>query len=340
MLDGAQGEGGGQIVRSAVGLSLLTGKPVRLLNIRAKRKKPGLQRQHLAAVLAAAEIGGAEIEGAVLGSMQLSFSPKSVTPGDYQFEVGTAGSTTLVLQTLLPALLTAEGASHLVIKGGTHNPMAPPFDFLGKAFLPLLQRMGFNVQASLVRHGFFPSGGGEIRVAVEPCPALSTLELMERGALQRQESRILLIDLAHRIGERERTVLRDELGWPEPHIRIEKPARGRGPGNVVIVEIESKEVTEVFTGFGERGLPAERVASGVAKEVRRYLDSGVPVGEHLADQLLIPMALAGGGGFLTLPLSAHTLTNIEVIKRFLPVDISIRETCRNAVYLDVLALTK
>src|SRR5919109_679677 len=163
-LDGSFGEGGGQILRTALGLSLVTGQPFRMFKVRAGRPKPGLQAQHLAAVKAAATIGCAEVEGATLGSQELVFAPKQITPGEYAFAVGTAGSATLVLQTVLPALMSASTPSSLILEGGTHNPLAPPFEFLLKVFLPLVHRMGPAVKVKLDRHGFYPGGAGKMRV--------------------------------------------------------------------------------------------------------------------------------------------------------------------------------
>ena len=164
LIDGSQGEGGGQILRTALGLSLVTGTAFRIEKIRAGRAKPGLLRQHLTAVNAATVIGDALVDGAELGSPALVFRPRSVRPGAYRFAVGTAGSASLVLQTVLPPLLTAGASSILTLEGGTHNPWAPPFDFLARAFLPLLERMGAPVRAAIQRYGFYPAGGGQFTV--------------------------------------------------------------------------------------------------------------------------------------------------------------------------------
>jgi RNA 3'-terminal phosphate cyclase (ATP) len=184
-IDGSAGEGGGQILRSALALALATGRPFEITNIRAGRKKPGLLRQHLTAVTAAAAVSGTQAPGARLGAGELRFTPGAIAPGEYRFAVGTAGSTTLVLQTVLPPLLVARGPSTLILEGGTHNPYAPPFDFLAKAFLPLVARMGPRVEAVLERPGFYPAGGGCIRVRVEPAPRLERLDLLERGEIHR-----------------------------------------------------------------------------------------------------------------------------------------------------------
>lgn len=180
-IDGSFGEGGGQILRTSLSLSLATGKPFRIENIRAGRQKPGLLRQHLTAVLAAADVGGAKIEGATLGSQTLAFSPGEVRPGEYRFSVGTAGSGTLVFQTVFPALMLASGGSRITIEGGTHNSAAPPFDFLARTFLPLMERMGPKVHLQFDRYGFYPAGGGCFCAVVEPVARLRPLNLGERG---------------------------------------------------------------------------------------------------------------------------------------------------------------
>jgi RNA 3'-terminal phosphate cyclase (ATP) len=320
-IDGSQGEGGGQVLRTALALSLVTGKPFRIEKIRAGRKKPGLMRQHLTAANAAAEVSVAEVEGNAVGSGGLSFVPGSVKPGAYGFSVGTAGSVTLVLQTVLPALLLAEGPSVLTLEGGTHNPCAPPFEFLEKAFLPLVNQMGPTVTVNLERPGFYPAGGGRFTASIEPCPTLSPIERLERGPLVRRGARALVARLPRKIAERELRVLRRELSWPERVLTVEEVRDSRGPGNALLVEVECEHVTEVFAGIGQRGVPAERVAGRLAKAFREYFDAGVPVGKHLADQLLIPLALAGSGRYRTLRPTPHTTTNVEVVKRFLEVEV-------------------
>ena len=324
-IDGSQGEGGGQILRTSLALSLVTGQPFRMERIRAKRQKPGLLKQHLTAVEAAKTVGCAEADGASLSSQTLEFRPGPVTPGNYRFAVGTAGSATLVLQTVLPALLTASGRSTLTLEGGTHNPMAPPFDFLARCFLPLIQSMGPSVELELRRHGFFPAGGGQFHARIEPAKKLSRLDLSERGSIRNRQAQILVSKLPEHVGQRELTVVRDELKWRADECRIEAVQHPVGPGNAVILAIETEHVTEVFTGFGERGRPAEDVARSAVLAAKAWLESNVPVDEHLADQLLIPMALAGGGSFRTTKPSLHTTTNAEVIQRFLSVSIGFEQ---------------
>jgi RNA 3'-terminal phosphate cyclase (ATP) len=318
-IDGSRGEGGGQVLRSSLALSLITGQAVRLERIRAGRRKPGLGRQHLTAVLAAAEVGrGGSVEGADIGSQELLFQPGSVRAGTYRFDVGTAGSVNLVLQTVLPPLLVADGPSTVTLLGGTHNPMAPPFDFLERVFLPLLGRMGARVKARLERHGFYPAGGGRFTVNVTPPEGgLRPLSLLERGRVLEHRARAVVGGgLPRHIAERELKRAREKLGWPESSCEVVE-VESDGPGNVLTLEVESEQVTELFSGFGQKGVRAERVADLAVREARRYLAAKVPVGEHLADQLLLPLALAGGGELRTLAPSSHTLTNLDVLRSFL-----------------------
>ncbi|HEU5059907.1 MAG TPA: RNA 3'-terminal phosphate cyclase, partial [Kofleriaceae bacterium] len=253
--------------------------------------------------------------GAALGSRELTFAPGPVAPGAYRFAVGTAGSACLVLQTVAPALVTAGGPSHLVLEGGTHNPKAPPFDFLARVFLPLLARMGPRVSAAIERHGFYPAGGGRVVVDIAPAPALAPIELLAPLEVEARRARALLARLPRHIGERELRVVQDRLGWSEAECAIEE-VDSPGPGNALHLEVVGAGSSELASGFGERGVPAETVALGAADEVRALLAAGVPVGCHLADQLLLPLALAGGGAFLTLPLSLHARTAIDVIAAF------------------------
>ena len=328
-IDGSIGEGGGQILRTALGLSMVTGQAFRIEKIRAGREKPGLLRQHLTAVNAAAKICAATVEGAAIGSRELAFSPGKAMAGEYAFAIGSAGSTTLVLQTVLPALLTAGGPTTLTLEGGTHNPHAPPTDFLEKAFLPLVNRMGPSVHVSLERAGFYPAGGGRLVVKVEPAAKLLPLHLPERGEIKRRLARAVVAGLPGEIAKRELQKVEKMLGWSGEQLQIRQLPDEWGPGNLLTLEIESEHVTEVFTGFGMKAVTAEAVADQAVQKARRYLAAKVPVGECLADQLLLPMALAGGGSFVTHSPTRHTKTNIEVIARFLDVRITLDEIGRD-----------
>ncbi|HVF57056.1 MAG TPA: RNA 3'-terminal phosphate cyclase [Pyrinomonadaceae bacterium] len=334
-IDGSFGEGGGQIIRTSLALSLVTGRAFRAYNVHARRQKPGLQRQHLTAVLAAGEIGRAKIDGAGVGSKEFTFTPGAVTPGEYVFPIGTAGSTTLVLQAVLPPLMIASAPSLLTFEGGTHNVHAPPFEFIQKTFLPLVGRMGPRVHMELRRYGFYPPGGGRFNVYVEPSAKLKPLELLERGAILAERARALVVNLPEQVARRELKVVATRLGWMPDQMHLESSTNAVSGGNVLTIEIESEHLTEVFTGVGERGVRAETIAARAVEEAESYLSTGAPVGEHLADQLLIPLALAGGGAYTTGPLSLHTTTNIEIIKKFLPVEIETTQLTKNVWKVEV-----
>jgi len=322
-IDGSSGEGGGQILRSALALSLITGRPFRLSAIRARRAKPGLLRQHLASVKAATMIGNATVRGDELGSTRLEFAPETIKGGDYTFPIGTAGSTTLVLQTILPALLTASTASRVVVEGGTHNPSAPPFDFIARSFVPVLQAMGARVDVQLEADGFYPAGGGRLVATIEP-GRLRRVELLTRGSIT-VKARSLLANLPDAIAKRELSIVRERFSLGREDSLIVRSTTSIGPGNVLMIDVIAAGGIEVVTSVGEKGVSAERVAALACDEAERFIAADVPVGPHLADQLLLPMALAGGGAFRTLSPTAHTTTNATVIERFLDVPITIQQ---------------
>lgn len=324
VIDGSFGEGGGQIIRTSLSASLMTGTPVELIHIRAKRSRPGLLAQHLTAVRAAAEIGNAGVDGDQLGSDRLTFRPGPVRPGKYRFDVGTAGSASLVLQTVLVPLAEAGGESEVTISGGTHNVGAPPYEFLELAFLPVLRRMGVDVDLQLVRPGFHPAGGGQIRATIREAQ-WRPLTLTGRGEIRSVQARAIVSRLPVSIAHRELAVLKQRLGWPADALTAQE-VDAYGPGNAVVAIVESEHITEVFTGFGRRGLPAEKVAESVADEVDDYLRAGVPVGVHLADQLLLPIVRAPGSRFLTHSPSQHFETNLEVLRSFYATRITVEET--------------
>jgi RNA 3'-terminal phosphate cyclase (ATP) len=320
-IDGSAGEGGGQMLRTALALSLVTGRPFRIERIRAGREKPGLLRQHLTAVHAAAAVGRAAVTGGELGSTALTFEPSAIEGGEYRWTVGTAGSATLVLQAVLPALIVAKAPSTLTLEGGTHNPFAPPYDFLARTFVPALRRMGATIDTAIDRYGFYPAGGGCYRVSIVPAPSLEPIALLERGDV-RVRARALVSALPEEIAKRELTIVRERLGLDRESCHVETVDSSIGPGNILFIAIEGEPVTEIVTGFGEKQVSAEQVAARACAEARALLAAGVPVGPYLADQLLIPMALAGGGAFRTLAPSRHTVTNARVIRQFIDVPIA------------------
>lgn len=330
-IDGARGEGGGQVLRSALACSLLTGRPFRIRDIRGRRKKPGLLRQHLAGVRLATRIGAAEVRGDELRSGELWFRPQTLQAGTYESSIGSAGSTTLVLQTVLVPLLRAQGRSVLSLRGGTHNPMAPTFDYIDRVYLPMLRRMGAVVEARMHQAGFFPAGGGHIEVTIEGGAPLRRLDLLDRGAVVKTRARAYVANLPRSIAERELRVVGGKLRWRDLEV-VE--CEGPGPGNVLSCEVRSEHVSEVFTSFGEQGLPAGKVATRAVTDTQRYLARNVPAGEYLADQLLLPLALTGGR-LRTGPLSQHTTTNLEVLSMFLPLHTKVTELSQDTFEIEL-----
>ncbi len=323
LIDGSAGEGGGQVLRTALGLSLVTGKAFRMTRVRGGREKPGLLRQHLTCVKAAAALGDAEVRGAELGSLELEFHPQTLRGGDFEFVIGSAGSTTLVLQALLPALLSLRVPATVAIEGGTHNGLAPPFEFLQRALLPLLTRMGARISVKLVRPGFEPAGGGRLEVRVEPA-TLQPLSLLQRGALVKRSAEALVSAVPLKVAQRELNVVREELAFTDEDCEAREVA-APSPGNALILTMAYEHVTDVFVGLGARGVSAEKVARRACGEVRRSLRTGAPAGLHLADQLLVPMAIAGGGSFRTVAPTAHTTTQLSLIPRFLDCALSCQQ---------------
>lgn len=336
-IDGSIGEGGGQVLRTSLALSMITGRPFRMVKIRAGRKKPGLGRQHRTSVIAAATVSGARVSGNEIGSTELSFVPSNIQAGEYDFSIGTAGSCTLVLQTILPALMKAERQTRIKLEGGTHNPFAPPFDFLKLVFFPMVRRMGADIDTRLRRFGFFPAGGGNMEAMITPARELRRIDVLDRGTIHKISAHALVSRLPRHIAERELAVIKSRLSVSAPNLHSVNITDSAGPGNAVSVEIESEHITELFTAFGRRAVSAEKVADEAVREAEEYLSADVPVGKHLADQLLLPMALAGGGIFRTLAPTRHFTTNIEIIKRFLPVEVTVTASSEKDYLVEITA---
>lgn len=323
-IDGSFGEGGGQILRTSLALALVTGKPFKLINIRANRTNPGLQQQHLTAVRAAATISDATVDGDAKTSQTLVFEPGKVKPGTYEFDIGTAGSTTLVFQTILPPLMMCSEKSNLTFTGGTHNPHAPPFDYVNETYVPTLEQFGPVVKLELGRLGFYPPGGGMFSATIKPAQKLETVELLRRGKTLRRCARSLLVRLSQRIGQKELDYVRNNMpDWGGGELRLDVSDNAASPGNALTIQFECEYITETFTAVGTRGLPAEKVAENAVSYARRYTESTAAVGQFLADQILIPFALAGAGSFTADEITSHTETNIDTIKKFLDVDIKV-----------------
>ncbi|PYE39732.1 RNA 3'-terminal phosphate cyclase (ATP) [Psychrobacter fozii] len=336
-IDGSTGEGGGQIIRTALSLSMLTGIPIEMTNIRAGRAKPGLMRQHLMCVQASQQISNATVTGAALGSSSFRFAPSAIRSGDYHFDIGSAGSTSLVLQTLLPAMLFANTDqsvhSTLSIKGGTHNPLAPTTDFLQHAFVPALAKLGMQVNIECVQAGFAPIGGGVIKATITPFMRRADakpLHLTERGALSNIALVASVLNLEYDIGKRELASAKSvllESGVDASLITTRaNKLDGIGEGNTCYAQVTHECGDhlhhEIFTLLGEKRTSAEKMGYRLAGLVKRYLfKTDALVDEYLTDQLLLPLALSGGGEFTARIISQHTETQAWLIKQFLPVDI-------------------
>lgn len=319
-IDGSRGEGGGQVLRSALTLSILTGQSVRVDNIRAGRRKPGLMAQHLKAVEAAVAVSRGRSEGARFGSTTLIFAPGAVRPGEYRFDIGTAGSTSLVLQTVLLPLAMAAGGSRVVISGGTHVPWSPCFHYLDLVWVPALRRLGLDVRLQMARAGFYPRGGGLISAEIRPGGLRHPLRLTERGRLQRLSVLSMVANLDPGIAERQAHRARERLCDCGISVAAEQrvlPSPGRGTVLLLLAEFEHGRCC--YYALGERGKPAERVADEAAEALLVFLDGPAAVDEHLADQMLLPLALTPGRSELrTAHVTRHLLTNVRVIGAFLP----------------------
>jgi RNA 3'-terminal phosphate cyclase (ATP) len=258
-----------------------------------------------------------------------------VTPGDYHFAVGTAGSTGLVLQTIMVPLMLADAPSRLVIEGGTHAMAAPPFEFLERSLLPVINRMGPTVSACLVRHGFFPRGGGRIEIDIAPAP-LRQIECLARGDLRRVSATAILAGVPFDVADRElKTAAKTLADWPPEAFSTRQLPAEQGPGNALILEAEFDHVTEVMSAFGKIGVPAERLAKTVARRMGGYLGCDAFAGPYLQDQLLLPFALTKGGMFSTVKLSQHTLTAAALVERFVGVGFRFRSGDDGATVVEV-----
>ena len=315
-IDGAAGEGGGQILRTALSLSAMTRRPICLENIRANRGKPGLMRQHLTAVRAVAEICNAKLEGAELNSTKLVFEPRGIRGGEYHFKIGSAGSAVLVAQTILPVLLKAEARSSVVIEGGTHVQGAPIFEFFDEVFLPQLRRMGCEVSATLERHGFFPAGCGRIRLEIEPLGKSKRYEMLESGALESAEIVAIYSGIDSSIAKAEADIIAHHIEALNPTVTI-RGVDAICSGNAVYLKLKFEHITEIFSAIGAIERSRKDVAQSVVKQYNDYRKVGLPVGRLLADQLMLPIfCLDKYGAFRTSPWSMHSKTNLNTISKF------------------------
>lgn len=325
-IDGSTGEGGGQVLRTALSLSAITGEAISLERIRVRRPRPGLMRQHLTCARAVAAICDGELTGAELQSQSLTLKPGRPHGGEYRFAIGSAGSVVLLAQAILPVLLFADGPSSVLLEGGTHVDKAPSYEFFERTFLPCVRRMGAEVESALEGIGFYPAGGGRMRLSVKPTRTWRQLSLTERGKLQGARVTAVGSGLNQAILDDELRLFQAGLGEDAPAFQSSRSmVMSPGSGNILLASLAYEQIEETFGTCGSYGVSRESVAKRTSDAVRSYLRQAAPVGPHLADQLLLPMALGAGGSFLTGRLTLHTETNLDILARFLDVSV----TCRN-----------
>jgi RNA 3'-terminal phosphate cyclase (ATP) len=314
-LDGAHGEGGGQLVRTSLSLAALLGEAVNITNIRAGRAKPGLRPQHLTGVKALAHIAGAEVEGATLGSRELTFKPRTIKGGTYFFDVaektGSAGAVTLVVQALLPPLLAAGEPTTLTIRGGTHVAWSPPAHYLMHVFLPALAELGGNVSFTLTRWGWYPRGGGEVRLTINPVDRLAPREWLTPPDPADFQALSAASRVPYHVIQRQAKRLQERLGSGLPVAAEE--AVSLDPGSFVFLW----GARAGFSALGARGKPAETVADEAVVDFLSFKSRQAALDRHLADQIVLYLARAAGpSAFTTEEITSHLITNLWVIEQF------------------------
>jgi len=339
-IDGSYGEGGGQVIRTALSHAAMTGTGVEISNIRAGRAKPGLQPQHLTAVQLAADLCGARIEGAAPGSMTLRFLPQApVCAGAYVRNIGTAGATALVLQTALLPLARADAPSQVRLTGGTHVTHAPSFDYLEMVYAPALRRMGLQAWLSISRAGFFPRGGGEVVLEVTPAADLRPVDLATRGSLRRLTAIITTSGLPAHVAERGAAVVTreiEQLGLRRLLTIEQRDLPSNGPGAAILLAAECEAGHAGFTALGARGLPMEQVAESACRDLTAWWLTEAACDVHLADQLVLPAALAGGESRWTTPaVTEHLHTVIWLVEQFVPVRFTLTAQASGAHLVEV-----
>ncbi len=332
ILDASQGEGGGQVVRTALALSVALGRPVTLHRIRARRPKPGLQPQHLTVVRALAVIGGADVSGDALDSSELTFVPRALHGGSYRFDIGairgSAGSVSLLFQALLLPLARAAEPSRLTLVGGTHVPWSPPAHYLTSVFLPALRRIGLEAEVTLRRWGWYPRGGGEIVASVHPTSGWNGLRFDDQPPATGITGVSAVSRLPLRIAERQRRQALDRLRQRQldAQIALVEDREALGPGTVLFLAVSGARAQAGFSALGRRGVTAETVADEAVDALFAYLDCGAAVDEHLADQLVPFLVLAQTPSSFTCPArSSHLETVARLVEQFLPVRVGFDE---------------
>ncbi len=332
IIDGSFGEGGGQILRTSIALSSILLKPIRVINIRAKRKPPGLRRQHMTAIKVLATLTNAEVKGVTMGSTVVEFMPKVRKGGNYSFDIGTAGSISLVLQAALPVMLFASDRVTLTIRGGTDVPWSPPIDYVRYVFAPILREMGAKVRIDVLRRGHYPRGGGIVRIEVEPVNYLEPLDKLDRGNVLFIEGLSHAVKLPQHVALRQEYAARDFLekrGYRNVKIRIEAydPRRDPhlGPGSGIVIWAKTEHSILGADALGAKGKPAEKVGLEAAEKLVNDLSTGAALDTHMGDMIIPFLAVAKGVSEITAAkLTMHAYTNIEVVKKFINTEVSLK----------------
>lgn len=325
-IDGSHGEGGGQLLRTAVALAAITGREVTVRDIRAKRAKPGLAPQHVVAVRAVAALCRGRVEGLSLRSREVRLAPGALTGGEYRFDIGTAGSISLVLQAILPVMTMSAATTTVTVTGGTDVRQAPPVDYLRHVLLPLLARMGIRVELDVIHRGYYPRGGGEARISVMPVPShrLQPLALDEPGDLVSIRGHAHVSRLPEHIAIRMRDAAFERLApvpgvSPRVDVEVLDPARAVGTGGGIVMWAQTQGAVLGAARVAERGIRAETLGNAVGDELAADLAAGATVDLHAADQLLVYFALAQRGSYLVRSVTTHARTAMWLIEQFLPV---------------------
>jgi RNA 3'-phosphate cyclase len=326
-IDGSFGEGGGQILRTSLALSLLTGRPFQLHHIRAGRAKPGLQPQHLQSVRAAAAIGGARLRGASIGSSELTFEPGEVVAGPYTFDIKTAGATGLVLQTVyLPLALRGKEPSLLTLKGGTHVSTSPCFHFLEQTWRAYLASCGLKLSLRMLRPGYYPRGGGVVEAVIQPCSNLHQKKpWLQHLPIKTVTGFSAVAGLDPSIARRQARRVRNRLQDRGLQVEIQEETWPGGPASIAAVMLGTEPAPTLFFALGARGKPAEAVADEMVDQVIAYLDAGSAlVDPHSGDQMVLPLILAEGPSmYQVTEITRHLTTNIAVIRHFVDREIAL-----------------
>lgn len=322
-IDGSMGEGGGQVLRTSIALSAMTGKECRISNIRAGRPKPGLAAQHLTGILGIAELSGAEVIGAHKGSTEIVFKPGEVGCHDLWLDVGTAGSVTLVLQACLLAVIGSGQRSKVTITGGTNVKWSPPVDYLEWVLFPMLEKMGVEIKMETGRRGFYPQGGGEVTVWVTTPRRLRPLDVRERGELLELKGICFSQNLPDHVCKRiSHSVKKALLGMGDARISYDR-REGISTGTGICLFARCRGTTLGADCLGEKGLPSEEVGKKAAQDLLCEMDGGGTLDFHAADQILPYMALADGPSFFSVrEASGHLKTLIALLPLFLDMSIN------------------